>query len=119
MVAALGGARDGKLSVRMKGAVAARRRDHDRAVVGRAQNIRAHVDLADVDQPARAQGEFAEALPIGAQRDFVVGAGRHVAEMRRRHVLLHHRLEIEDVDRLARVLDQFVEVARCPFHRVG
>ena len=45
----------------------------------------AHVDLADVDQPARAEHEFQEALAVGAQRDLVVDAGRHVAEMRGRH----------------------------------
>ena len=44
----------------------------------------------------------------------VVDAGRHVAEMRRRHVLVHHRLEVEDVERLARRVDQLVERARRP-----
>ena len=78
------------------------RRDDDRRVVFHAEDFGAHVDLADVDQPARPQLKLEEALAIGAQRDLVVDAGRHVAEMRRRNVVAADRLEIEHVDRLLR-----------------
>ena len=91
---------DRDLAVGVKGAVAAGRRDHDRAVVFGAEDLGAHVDLADIDQPARPQLEFPETLAIGAQGHFVVDAGGHVAEMRRRHVLLHDRFEVENVERL-------------------
>ena len=119
MVPALRGLGDGELAVGMKGPVAAGRRDHDRAVVADAEDLDAHVDLADVDQPPRPQLELPEALAVGAQRHLVVDAGRHVAEMRRRDVLLHHRLEVEHVERLPGVGDQLVEIARRPVHRIG
>ena len=100
MVADLGGLGDGNFRVRVKGPVAPRRRDHDRAVEFRAKDLDAHVDLADIDQPPRPQLELLKTVPIGAQRYFVVDAGRHIAEMRRRHVRLHDRLEVEDIERL-------------------
>src|SRR6516164_1284639 len=67
------------------------------ACVFHPEDLGRHVDLADVNQPARAELEFQEALAIGAQRDLVVDARGHVAEMRGRHVLAADRLEIEDV----------------------
>ena len=48
----------------VEGFLAADRRHHDRGVVFHAQNVDAHVDLADVDQPARAQDEFQEILAV-------------------------------------------------------
>ena len=57
---------DGDLPVRVKGVVAAGWRDHDRAIVAGAEDFGRHVDLADVDEPARPQLEFLEALAIGA-----------------------------------------------------
>ena len=39
--------------------------------------------------------------------------------MRRRHVLVRDRLEVEHVERLARAADQLVERARSPDHRIG
>jgi hypothetical protein len=42
-----------------------------------------------------------------------------VAEMRRRHLLAHHRLEIEHVDDVFRVRDQVVGVQRRPYQRIG
>jgi hypothetical protein len=53
-----------------------------------------------------------------AQGHLVVGARRHVAEMRRRHVLFHDRLKIKNVERLGRVGDQFIDIARGPIHRI-
>ena len=97
-----GGARDGKLAVLMEGAVGSGRRHHDRASVGAAEQLQAEVELRDVDQPPRPQLELLEAVAVGAQRHLVVDAGRHVAEMGRRHVLVHHRFEVEDVERFAR-----------------
>ena len=43
-------------------------------------------------------------------------AGRHVAEMRRRHVHFHDRLELEDVKGLRRIGNQLAGVVRRPIH---
>src|SRR5262249_17911074 len=98
MVADLGGARGGDLALVVEGSLAADRREHDRACVFHPEDLGRHVDLADVDQPARTELEFQKALAIGAQRDLVVDAGGHVAEMRGRNVLAADRLQIGDVD---------------------
>src|SRR6516165_7585173 len=118
MISDLGGARGADFAVVMKRALAADRRDDDRAIVFDPQNVGRHVDLAHVDEPARAQHEFLEILAIAAQRDFVVDAGGHVAEMRGRDVLAADRLEIEDVDCFLRRLDQIVRAHRPPHQRV-
>jgi hypothetical protein len=118
MVAGLCRLDDGDLGVGMKGAVAACRCDHDRAVVACAEDVGAGIDPADIGEPPRTQLEFPKTLAVGAQRQFIVGAGCHVAEMRGRHILLHRRLEVEHVERLARIGDQPVEVARRPVHRI-
>ena len=109
---------DGDLALRVEGFLPADRRDHDRAVVFHPENVGAHVDLADIDEAARPQLEFQEAFSVGAQRDFVVDAGGHVTEMRRRHVHTAGCLEIEDVDRLLGSFDQFVGLQRRPEHRI-
>jgi hypothetical protein len=119
MIAGLGGAGDALFAIRVVALVAAGRRNDDRAVELHAEEVDAHVDLAHVDQAARPQLVFQETLAVGAQRDLVVDAGGHVAEVRRRHVLRHYRLEIEDVDGFLRVRDQLVEGARRPDHRIG
>jgi hypothetical protein len=103
----------------MESLLAADRRHHDRGVVFDAEDFGRHVDLADVDQPARAEHEFQEALAIGAQRDLVVDARRHVAEMRGRHAHAHDRLEIEHIDRVLRRLDEFFRTQRRPHDGVG
>ena len=118
MVADLGRLGHGNFAVGVEGAVAASRRDHDRAVIFRAEQLEAHIDIADIDQPSRTQREFLEAFAVGAQGHFVVSAGCHVAEMRRRHVFLHDRLEVENIERLLGIGDQLVEIARRPFRRV-
>ena len=43
----------------------------------------------------------------------------HVAEMGGRHVLAHHRLEVEHVDGILRRLDQVRGIERRPRQRVG
>jgi hypothetical protein len=118
MVPCLGRPGDGDLAIGMKGAVAAGRRDDDRAVIDRAEDLGAHVDGADIDESSRAQREFPEALAVGAQSRFIVDAGGHVTEMRRRNVVLHDRLEVEDVQRLLGIADQLVEIARSPVGRI-
>jgi hypothetical protein len=110
---------DRDLGIGVKGAVAAGRRDHDRAVVFRAEDLAAHVDAADIDQPPRPQCEVPETFAVGAQGRLVIGPCGHVTEMRRRNILFHHRLEVEDVQRLLWIGDQPVELARRPVHRVG
>ena len=119
MVAGLCGAGGRDLAVGVKRLLAADRRDDDRGGVSHAEDVDAHVDLADVDEPPRPELEFEEALAVGAQGHFVVDAGGHVAEMRRRHVLPAHRLEIEDVDGLLRRLDEVVRLPRPPHQRIG
>jgi hypothetical protein len=89
------------------------------STIGHAEDLGAHIDLADLDQPPRPQLKFAEAVAIGAQGHFVIGAGGHVAEMRRRNVLLRDRLEVENVQRLRGVGNQFIEVAWSPVRRIG
>src|SRR6202158_6101374 len=118
MVAGFRGLGDGDLRIGMKGAVAAGRRNNDRAVVFRADDLGADVAFAGVDEPARAQLEFLENLAVGTQGYFVIDACGHVTEMRRRNVLLHHRLEVENVKRLRGIGNQFVEVARGPVCRI-
>ncbi len=83
------------------------------------ENLRAHIDLADVDKAARTELKLLKALAVGPQRHIVVDAGRHVAEMRGRHVLVHHRLEIEHVECFLRTRNQVLVVTRCPHERVG
>src|SRR5262249_61279710 len=56
---------------------------------------------------------------IGAQRDLVVDARGHVAEMRGRNVLAADRLEIEDVDRLLGRFDKVVRAHGRPHQRIG
>src|SRR5262249_20228161 len=60
-----------------------------------------------------------EALAIGTQRDLVVDARGHVAEMRGRDVLAADRLEIEDVDRLLGRFDKVVRAHGRPHQRIG
>ncbi len=118
MVAGFRSLGDGDLRVGMKGAVAAHRRKDDRTVVFCAEDVGAHVDLADIDEPPRPQLEFPEALAVGTQGHFVIDARGHVSEMRRRNILLHDRLEVENVKRLRRVGNQLVEIARRPVSRI-
>ena len=119
MIALAGGARHGQLAVLVEGLVGRRGRQHDRARIGLAEQLHAQVQRLDVDHAPRPELELQEAFAVGAQGHLVVDAGRHVAEMRRRHVLVHHRLEVEDVDGLARRGDQLVERARAPYRRIG
>src|SRR6185503_4272631 len=100
-------------------AIGAGRRHDDRAAIRLAEQFHSRVELADIDQPPLPQLEFLEALAVGAQGGVVVDARRHVAEMRRRQVLVGHQLEVEDVERFARAADQLIERARTPDHRVG
>src|SRR5262245_29669834 len=109
----------GDLALVMKGSLAADRREHDRACILLPEDLGRHVDLADVDQPARPELEFQEAFAISAQRDLVVDAGGHVAEMRGRNVIAADRLEIEDVDRLLGRLDEVVGAHGRPHQRIG
>jgi hypothetical protein len=74
MVAGLGRPRDTRLRIVMERALAADRRAHDRRTVFGAEDVDAHVDLADVDEAARAELEFQEALAVGAERHLVVDA---------------------------------------------
>src|SRR5262249_43829936 len=83
------------------------------------EDLGRRVDLADVDQPARTELEFQEALAIGAQRDLVVDAEGHVAEMRGRNVLAADRLEIEDVDRLLGRFDELFGAHGRPHQGIG
>src|SRR5437879_12599377 len=119
MAAGFRRAGDGELALGMEELVAPRRRDDDRRAPPAAEELAAHVDLGDVVEAARAQLELQEALAIGAQRHLVVDARGHVAEMRRRHGLARHRLELEHVDRLGRRLDEILRPKRRPEDRIG
>src|SRR5215831_17519778 len=109
----------GDLALVVKGSLAADRREHDGACIFQPEDLGRHVDLADVDQPARTKLEFQEALAIGAQRDLVVDAGGHVAEMRGWNVLAADQFEIEDVDRVLGRLDEIVRAHGRPHQRIG
>src|SRR5947209_20289483 len=104
---------------RVERALSPDRRDDDRRRIFHAEQFDAHVDLADVDESPRAQLEFQEAVAIGAQRYLIVDAGSHVTEMRRWDIDPADRLEIENVDRLLRALDQVFGLERSPRDRVG
>ena len=110
---------DVDFAARVEGLLPADRRDDDRGIVFHAEDLGAHIDLADVDQTARAQLEFQEAFAVGPQGDFVVHARGHVAEMRRRNVRAADRLEIEHVDRVLGTLDEIFRPERRPHDGVG
>jgi hypothetical protein len=63
--------------------------------------------------------EFEKILAVGAQRNLVVEAGGHVAEMRGRGVLAAHRFEVEHIDRVLWTIDQCAAARRRPYHRIG
>ena len=75
--------------------------------------------LSDIDKVTRTQMEFEETLAIGPEGHLIVDAGDHVAEMRRRQVLLRDGLEVEYVQGFLGVRDQIVQLARRPGHRIG
>jgi hypothetical protein len=118
MIAGARGPGDGQFAVGMKELVAAGRAHEDRRVVFGAEQLDAGVDLGHVVETVRHELEFQEPLAVGAQRDLVVQSGSHVAEMRGRHVLAGHRLEVEYVDRAFGVIDQ-IAARRRPDHRIG
>jgi hypothetical protein len=105
---ALAGVGDCHFSVRVKGAVAAGGRDRDRTVILAAENLRGHVDYADIDETAWAQLKFQKSLAIGAKRHFIVDTGNHVPEVRWRQILLCDRLEVEHVEGVFGIGDQIV-----------
>src|ERR1700733_14207138 len=118
MIAGTRGLCYGNLAVGVKEIVATNRAQENRGNRLGAEKLRAGIALGPVIEPAREQLEFQEPLAVGAQRDLVVDAGRHVAEMRRRHVLMCDRLKVENVDRVLRTFNQFA-VRWCPNHRIG
>ena len=91
------------LACGVKGSMTPNWREYDRRVVSHAKNVGAHVDVADINEAPRPELEFQKVFSVGAQSDFVVDSRRHVAEVRRRYVLAHDRLEIKNVDRVPRV----------------
>src|SRR3984893_10764598 len=109
---------DCHFSLRVKGAVAAGGCDHDRAVILRAENLRGHVNYADIDETAWAQLKFQKSLAIGAKRHFIVDTGNHDPEMSRRHIPLGDRFEVEYVEGFLRIGNETVKLARRPHHRV-
>src|SRR5262249_32843824 len=70
----------------MKGLICAGWADENRRGIPRAQDLSAGINVGHVNEAARAQLEFLETFPIGTQGHFIVDAGRHVAEVRRRYV---------------------------------
>ena len=118
VVARLGAARGGNLTLVVERPLPPNRRQHDGGSVPHAQDVDAGVGLAHVDEAARAELEFQEAFAVGAQRRLVIDAGGHIAEMCRRHVLAAYRLEVEDVDRILGRCDQLVGAHRRPGERV-
>ena len=114
MIAALRRVGDSDFAVGVVGPIASGRCDADQQVIFHAEDLNAGVDLGNVVQAPRPQLKFQKALAIGAQRDFIIDAGRHVAEMRRRHVLAAHRLKVEHVDRLIGALDRILGIERGP-----
>jgi len=74
VVAGLGRPRRSGLALVVKRSLAPYGRQHDRRAVFHAENVDAHIDLAHVDETARPQLEFQEALPVSPQRDLVVYA---------------------------------------------
>jgi hypothetical protein len=88
------------------GPVAAGRADEDRVRIRHAEDLDARVHLRDVDEAPRPQIVLRDGLAVGAQRGFGVDPRGHVADMRGRHVLEEHRLEVEHVDRLRGARDE-------------
>jgi len=119
MIAGARGARHGKLAVGVKELVGAGRAYEDRRIISGAEQLDAGIDLRDVVETARHELEFEKILAVGAQRYFVVDAGCHVAEMRRRHVPAGDRFELKHVDRILGPADQFAATRRRPHHGIG
>ena len=114
VVADLGRARDRLLAVGVIAALAAGRR-----MIGElyfaGRKSRRHVHLADVDEAARPQLKFQKTLAVGAQRDLVIDAGRHVAEMRRRQLCRITALKSRHVQSFLGACDQMVIVRPITF----
>ena len=117
MIAGARGLCDSNLAVGVKGFVAAGRAYENRRIKLGAEELHASVDLGHVPETAREELEFQEPLAVRPQRDLVIDAGGHVAEMRRRHVFVCPRLEVEDVDCVLRAFNKFA-VRRRPNHRI-
>ena len=118
MIAGAHGLGDSNLAVGVKGFVAAGRAHENRRIKLGAEKLHAGIDFGHVPETAREELEFQEPLAVRAQRDLVIDAGGHVAEMRRRHVFVCHRLEVEHVDCVLRAFNKFA-ARRRPNHRIG
>ena len=118
MIAGARGLGDSKLAVGVKGFVATGWAYENRQIKPGAEKLHAGIDLGHVPETAREQLEFQEPLAVRAQRDLVIDAGRHVAEVRWRHVLACHRLEVEHVDCVLRGFNKFTTRWR-PNRRIG
>src|SRR5436309_12563507 len=108
MLFALRGARDGDFAFWMERLLAADRTQDDRRFPFRAKKIDGHVDPADVDQPAYADRVVTEPVAVRLDRPVVVGAGREITPVCRRHLAVGDRLEVEYVERVCRGRDHVV-----------
>src|ERR1700721_1454299 len=117
MIAGTRGLCYGNLALGVKEFVATNGAHEDRRIILGAEKLHAGIDFGHVIEAAREELELQEPLAVGAQCNLVVDAGRHVAEMRRRYVLVCHWLEVENVDRVLRAFNQFA-LRLPPNHRV-
>ena len=103
-----GGPGRGEFGLRMKRGLAADRRQHDRRREFFVEQLCLEADAARVDHAHRPQVDVAERAPVGDQRLVAVRAGREVAVVRRRQLVLCHGVEVEDVQGVVGRVDQEV-----------
>ena len=99
-------ARDGDLALGMERLLRADGAEQDRRRVPLAEELDRHVDLRDVDEPLRPELDLLEARSVRRDRAEVVGALRHVRVVVCADGVAHHGLEVPDVQRLVRALDE-------------
>ena len=111
-------ARDRDFAVGMKRLLRADGAEQDRRRVALAEELDGHVDVRDVDEPLRSELDLLEPFAVRRDRAEVVGALRHVRVVVRADGVAHYGLEVEDVQRLFRALDEAGPLECATEHRV-
>ena len=112
MVAGGGRPRGSEFAIAVEADLAPRRRDHERRRPLPPEDRDAHVEVRDIDQPARAEVDPLERGPVVRLRPLSVNARFDVPPVRRRDRLRGHLLQVEDIEGLLCRPDEVVERPR-------
>jgi hypothetical protein len=96
----------------MEGFLSAHGGEHNRRVPLRAEEAYRHVDVLDVNEPARPNLDARVAFAIRPHCPIVVHAGGEIAEMRWRQGLPCGELEIQNIEGLVRRGNHFVALLK-------